>query len=104
MRSLIEQQIKEMGSAKVQLCMWVKWKKSEEMVIQLTPEEFEEAEDIPGEVYEIIVEKAFNSKMMEIFQGSNIEKYWSKCLPISRHKLRTQRCQSLALPWIASCT
>ena len=36
-------------------------------VIQLTPEE------IPGEVKEIIVEKAFNSKMMEIFQGSDIE-------------------------------
>ena len=78
MRSLIEQQIKEMGSAKVQLCMWVKWKKTEEMVIQLTPEEFEEAEDIPGEVKEIIVEKAFNSKMMEIFQGSNIEEILEK--------------------------
>ena len=73
MRLLIELQIKEMGSAKVQLCMWVKWKKTEEMVIQLTHEEFEEAEDIPGEVNKIIVEKAFNSKMMEIFQGSNIE-------------------------------
>ena len=27
-RSLIEQQIKEMGSTKVQLCIWVKWKKT----------------------------------------------------------------------------
>ena len=27
MKLLIEQQIKEMESAKVQLCMWVKWKK-----------------------------------------------------------------------------
>ena len=78
MKTLIEQQIKDLGSAKVQLCMWIKWKKTEEMVIQLTPEEFEEAEDIPGEVKEIIVEKAFNSKMMEIFQGSNIEEILEK--------------------------
>ena len=38
-----------------------------------------EAEDIPEEeVNEIIVEKAFNSKMMEIFQGSNIEEILEK--------------------------
>ena len=35
-------------------------------------------QDIPGEVKEIIVEKAFNSKMMEIFQGSNIEEILEK--------------------------
>ena len=78
MKPLIEQQIREMGLAKVQLCMWVKWKKTEEMVLQLTPEEFEETEDILGEVKEIIVAKAFNSKMMEIFQGSNIEEVLGK--------------------------
>ena len=39
MRLLIEQQIKEMGLAKVQLCMWVKWKKTKEMVLQLDAEE-----------------------------------------------------------------
>ena len=61
-----------MGSAKVPLCIWVKWKKTEEMAIQLTPKELEEEKDIPREVKEIIVEKAFNSKIMEIFQGSNI--------------------------------
>ena len=27
MKTLIEQQIREMGSAKVQLCMWIKWRK-----------------------------------------------------------------------------
>ena len=43
------------------------------MVIELTPEEFKEAEDIPGEGHEIVVDKPFNSKMTEIFQGSNIE-------------------------------
>ena len=48
------------------------------MVIELTPEEFEEAEDIPREVKEIIVDLPFNSKMMEIFQGSNIEEILEK--------------------------
>ena len=49
MKTLMKQQIKEMESAKVQLCMSIKWKKTEELVIQLDPEEFEQAEDIPGE-------------------------------------------------------
>ena len=40
MRSLTEQQMREMGLAKVQLWMWVKWKKQEEVVIQLDTEEF----------------------------------------------------------------
>ena len=31
MKSLIEQQIREMGLAKVQLCMWIKWRKEEEI-------------------------------------------------------------------------
>ena len=43
------------------------------MIIQLDPEKFKNAEDIHGEGHEILVKKAFNSKMMEIFQGSNIE-------------------------------
>ena len=64
MKTLIEQQIREMGSTKVQLYMWIKWKKREE---------FKQAE-----VHEIIVEKAFNSKMMEIFQGSNIDEILEK--------------------------
>ena len=59
MKTLIEQQIREMGSAKVQLSMWMKWKKIEED-------------------NETTVEKAFNSKMMEIFQGSNIDEILEK--------------------------
>ena len=72
MKTLIEQQIKDLGSVKVPITIWEKWKKTEEMVTQLNPEEFEQAEDIHGEGHVIIVEKVFNSKMMEIFQGSDI--------------------------------
>ena len=79
MRALVEQQIKEMGSAKIQLCMWIKWKKTKEMVIQLNPEEFEQAENIFGEGHDVIVEKAFNSKMMEVESDSG--RFWRNCLP-----------------------
>ena len=48
------------------------------MVIELTPENFEEAEDIPGEEKEIKVDLPFHSKMTEIFQGSNIEEILEK--------------------------
>ena len=72
-KTLIEQQIREMGLAKVQLCMWGKWKKTE---------------DIQGEVNEIIVEKAFNSKMMEIFQGSNIEEILEKMFAYVKTQIR----------------
>ena len=78
---------------------WVKGKKTEEMVIQITPEELKQAEDISGEFHEITVEKAFDSKMMEIFQGlrrrGNIGA--NVCLYQDTHS-RTQFCQSLASP------
>ena len=74
MRLLIEQQIREMGLAKVQLCMWINWRKEEESSFRFNAEELKELglDDYP-EFYIIIVDKPFNSKMTEIFQGSNIE-------------------------------
>ena len=79
MKALIEQQIKDLGSAKVQLHMWVKWRKQEKSVIHFDAEELEELglDEVPG-VYNVIVEKVFNSKMMEIFQGSYIEEILSQ--------------------------
>ena len=73
---LVEDQVGELGSAKVQLSMWVKWKKQEEIAIQLDPEEMQKLGIPEGQapgLYDIIVEKVFNSKMTEVFQGSNIE-------------------------------
>ena len=73
---LVEDQVGELGSAKVQLSMWVKWKKQEEIAIQLDPEEMQKLGIPEGQapgVYDIIVENVFNSKMTEVFQGSNIE-------------------------------
>ena len=45
--------------------MWVKWRKQQGSVIQLTPEKSENAKDV--------TEKVFNSKMIKIFQNSNID-------------------------------
>ena len=56
--------------------MWVKWKKQEEIAIQLDPEKMQKLgipEEQAPEVYDIIVEKVFNSKMTEVFQDSNTE-------------------------------
>ena len=75
-KTLIEQQIREMRSAKVQLCMWIKWKKEEEL--SFDEEEFKEEGIDPAGLFRTIVEKAFNNKMMEIFQGSNIDEILEK--------------------------
>ena len=70
MKSLIEQQIREMGSAKVQLCMWIKWRKEEKSLFWFDAEELKELGlDENPEFFTIIVDKPFNSKMTEIFQG-----------------------------------
>ena len=69
MKSLIEQaDQKILDRQRYSYACGSNGRRQKKMVIELTPEEFEEAEDIPGEVRKIIVEKAFNSKMMEIFK------------------------------------
>ena len=70
MKTLIEQHIKELRSAKVQLHMWKKWKKKKT----------DELVDLP-----------FNSKMTEIFQVSNLDEILEKCLPTSRPRQKTQQ-------------
>ena len=75
-KKLVEEQVGELGSARVQLSMWVKWKKQEEIAIQFDPEETQKLGIPEGQapgVYNIIVEKVFNGKMTEVFQGSDIE-------------------------------
>ena len=74
-KTLIEEQVKELGAAKVQLSMWVEWKKKIVRVIPLDEEDLKEKKNVPdseGDTY-IRIEKVFNSKMMEIFQGSDVD-------------------------------
>ena len=54
---LINRQIKDLGSATMQTTVWIKWRKTEE---------------------EILVDKAFRSKMTELFQGSDYNEILDK--------------------------
>ena len=47
-RTLIKNQLKEIGSTKIILTIWVRWKKSIEPLIGLHPEALEDVQDIGG--------------------------------------------------------
>jgi hypothetical protein len=66
MLDLIGGQVKELGSLKIQSTVWIKWRKEEESA---------NVENIVA-----FVEKAFNSKMTEVFQGSDFDEVlWYIC-------------------------
>ena len=71
---LVEEQVKALDAAKVQMHLWVMWKKQERLLIQLDDDD-EEKQAWPKSdgAYETKVEKVFNSAMTEIFQGNDIE-------------------------------
>jgi len=71
---LIEEQVKTLDSAKVQMHLWVMWKKPVEMLIRLTPEEMEEAQDLDSTEDNFDRKMmVFNSQILEVFQGSDID-------------------------------
>ena len=45
-KTLIKNQLKEMGSAKIIMTLWVRWKKPIKPLIELDPEDLEDAQDI----------------------------------------------------------
>ena len=47
-RTLIKNQLKEMESAKIVMTLWVIWKKPIKLLIELDPEDLEDAQDIGG--------------------------------------------------------
>ena len=74
-KTLIKNQLKEMGSAKIIMTLWVRWKKRIMPLIELDPEDAKNAQDlddgITGGNY-VRVEMPFNSLMTEFFEGSDI--------------------------------
>ena len=74
-KTLIKNQLKEMGSAKIIMTLWVRWKKRIMPLIELDPEDAKNAQDlddgITGDNY-IRVEMPFNSLMTEFFEASDI--------------------------------
>ena len=47
-KTLIKNQLKEMGSAKIIMTLWVRWKKPMETLIKLDPENLEDVQDTDG--------------------------------------------------------
>ena len=74
-KTLIENQLKEIGSAKVMMTLWVRWKKRIMPLIKLDPEDAKNAQDLDdgttGDNY-IRVEMPFNSFMTEFFEANDI--------------------------------
>ena len=74
-KKLIKNQLKEIGSAKIIMTLWVIWKMRIKPLIELHPEDAQYAQDLDdsriGDNY-IRVEMLFNSLMAEFFEGSDI--------------------------------
>ena len=74
-KTLIKNQLKEMGSAKIIMTLWVRWKKRIMPLIELDPKDAKNAQDlddgITGNNY-IRVELSFNSLMTEFSECSDI--------------------------------
>ena len=79
-RKLVEEQVRVLDAAKVQMHLWVLWKKRERLMIQLDENDMEDWSEEEKQTWlesdgthETKVEKVFNSAMTEIFQGSDVE-------------------------------
>ena len=74
-KTLIKNQLKEMGSAKIIMTLWVRWKKLIMPLIELDPEDAKNAQDLNDVITGdncIRVEMPFNSSMTEFFDASDI--------------------------------
>ena len=74
--TLIENQLKEMGPAKIIMTLGVIWKKRIMLLIELDPEDEKNAQhlddDTTGDVYYTSIEMPFNSLMTDFLEASDI--------------------------------
>ena len=70
-KTFIKNQLREMGSAKIIMTLWVVWKKPLKLLIKLDPEDSKNAQDLDddtaGDIYYKKIEMPF-----EFFEGSDI--------------------------------
>ena len=73
-KTLIKNQLKEIGSAKIIMTIWVRWKKPIMPLLELGTEDAENAQEINGNTGDncIKVDMPFNSLMTEFFEGNDI--------------------------------
>ena len=73
-KTLIKNQLEELGSAKIIMTLWVRWKKPIMALIELDPEDAKNTQDldngITGDNY-IRMDMPFNSLMTQFFQGND---------------------------------
>ena len=107
-KTLIKNQLKEIGSAKIIMTIWVRWKKPIMALLELSTEDAENAQEINGNTGDTASRwrchltawwQSFLRVMISMSQ-CNI------CLHISRHKLRILECLRVVLCWIKywTCT
>ena len=76
-KKLIENQLKEIGSVKIIITLWVVWKKPIKLLIKLNPEDAKTAQNLDdgttGDIYYKKIEMPFNSLMTEFFDASDIK-------------------------------
>ena len=73
-KTLIKNLLKELGSAKIIMTLWIIWKKPIEPLIELDPEDAKNAQDLDDGITSdnyIRVELTFNNLMTKLFQGSD---------------------------------
>ena len=107
-RKLVEEQVKTFYTVKVQMHLRVIWKKEEKLLIQLDDEDMEDWSKDERQAWkeseknhDIKLEKVFNSRMTEVFQGSNVEEILQGI--ILRLKLSIRRCLRAVLLCIILC-
>ena len=75
-KTLIKNQLKKMGSAKIIMTLWVIWKKPIKLLIKLDPEDAKNAQGLDdgtvGDIYYKKIEMPFSSLMTEFFDASDI--------------------------------
>ena len=98
-KTLIENQLKEMGSAKIIMTLQVIWKKPVKLAIMLDPEDLEGVPDIEGSTDDNYnrVEISFNSPMAEFFEGSDINDLIQRMLAHIKHRLKILECLRVVL-------
>ena len=93
-KTLIKNQLKEMGSAKIIMTLWVRWKKRIMPLIELDPEDAKNAQDLDdgttGDNY-IRVEMPFNSLMTEFFDASDINDLIERMLLYIRTQIENSK-------------
>ena len=102
-KTLIKNQLKEMGSAKVIMTLWVRWKKRIMPLIELDPEDAKNAQNpddgTTGDNY-IRVKRSFNHLITEFFDASDINDLMQFILAYIKAQTENPKFPEKFLHWI----